>query len=642
MSEYIKFYYNKNSPASLLHSMSLIRILTDEKVEFLSRGGGYTLFLTPDEAVLALSSPSQDKGLGDRQKDALQVSRPEKQKMAKGAVIRMKFSGANTAPVITGQERLQETSNYFIGNDPSKWRTRISKYAKVRYREVYPGIDLVFYGNQRRLEYDFVVSPGSDPSKIRLEFQGIEEVSLDEKGNLVLRLKDGEVIQRAPVIYQEVDGKRVDVAGGYLIDNKGRVGCRVASWDRQRPLVIDPVLVYSTYLGGSGSEYGYDYEHGNDIAVDSSGNAYVTGETSSPDFPTVNALYPDLPYFYSNRDAFIFKLSADGSQAVYSTYLGGENNNGNWECGRGIAVDNSGNAYVTGETSSPDFPTANALYPNLRGDGDAFIFKLSADGSQAVYSTYLGGNNDDSGWGGIAVDGSGNAYVTGFTFSPDFPTVNALYPSLWGWEDAFIFKLSADGSQAIYSTYLGGGGVWDCGYAIAVDGSGNAYVTGRTDSPDFPTVNPLYPNLWGYYDAFIAKISDNPAPGHLDHFSFSAISSPQTVGTPFQVTISARDAGGGLTSSFNGEVSLTSNVGSVSPTSVWLVNGQATVSVTLYNQGTVLLNCNGHGAYGYSDFFDVTQAAVLVRVQYGAMLSTCEMIRYGRQRSHSTIWMAYR
>jgi len=202
---------------------------TDKKVKFLSRGGGYTLFLAPDEAVLTLSCPLKDEGLGEKRKDASQVSRPEKQKRAKGAVIRMKFSGANTAPVISGQERLQEASNYFIGNDPSKWRTRISKYAKVRYREVYPGIDLVFYGNQRRLEYDFVVSPGSDPSKIKLEFQGAEEISLDEKGSLVLRLKDGEVIQRAPVIYQEVDGRRVDVTGGYWIDNEGRVGCKLSA-----------------------------------------------------------------------------------------------------------------------------------------------------------------------------------------------------------------------------------------------------------------------------------------------------------------------------------------------------------------------------------------------------------------------------
>jgi hypothetical protein len=252
----------------------------------------------------------------------------------------------------------------------------------VRYREVYPGIDLVFYGNQRRLEYDFVVSPGSDPSKIRLEFQGAEDVSLDEKGNLVLRLKDGEVIQRAPVIYQEVDGRRVDVTGGYWIDHKGRVGCQVASWDRQRPLVIDPVLVYSTYLGGSSYDYGYG------ITVDGSGNAYVTGHTDSSDFPTVNALYPD-PLIYC--DAFIFKLSADGNQAVYSTYLGG---NG-VDVGYGIAVDGSGNAYVTGDTYSSDFPTVNALYPNLRGGRDAFIAKIS-DGSPSFRAEAVNPQSSES------------------------------------------------------------------------------------------------------------------------------------------------------------------------------------------------------------------------------------------------------
>jgi pimeloyl-ACP methyl ester carboxylesterase len=200
-------------------------------------------------------------------------------------------------------------------------------------------------------------------------------------------------------------------------------------------------------------------------------------------------------------------------------------------------------------------------------------------------------------------------------------TVNALYPDLGSDLDAFIFKLSADGNQAVYSTYLGGNyNYYDTGSDIAIDGSGNAYVTGFTESPDFPTINVLYPNYGGSGDAFIAKISDNPAPGHLNHFLLSPISSPQTVGTPFQVTISARDAGGGLISSFNGEVSLTSNMGSVSPTSVWLVNGQATVSVTLYNQGTVRLNCSGHGAYGYSDFFDVTGGGACQSLIWGNVI----------------------
>ena len=465
---------------------------TNDKVRFLSRGRGYALFLTENEAVLALRSSSKDKDLVSKKRNTLQAPGNVKQKKNKGSVIRMKFFGANATPVISGEEKLPGKSNYFKGIDSSKWRTNISKYARVRYKEVYPGIDVVFYGNQRRLEYDLVVSPGSDPSKIRLEIQGAKKLSIDKNGNLVLRLKYGDVIQRAPVIYQEIDGKKMDVAGGYLIDHKGRVGFTVASWNRQKPLVIDPVLVYSTYLGGSDSEQGYG------IAVDSSGNAYVTGRTSSSDFPSVNAPYPDLR---GSSDVFIFKLSADGSNAVYSTYLGGSS----YEYGYGIAVDSSGNAYVTGNTGSSNFPTVNALYPELLGSSDAFIFKLSADGSHAVYSTYLGGSTSD--WGeGIAVDGSGNAYVTGRTSSSDFPSVNAPYPDLRGSSDVFIFKLSADGSNAVYSTYLGGSDS-EWGYGIAVDSSGNAYVTGNTGSSNFPTVNALYPELLGSSDAFIFKLS---------------------------------------------------------------------------------------------------------------------------------------
>ena len=472
---------------------------TDKKVRFLSRGVGYTLFLTADEAVLALRPSAKDKRFGDRQRDTLEISGHVKQKKSAGAVVSMKLSGINIASIISGEERLFETSNYFIGNDSSKWRTRIPKYTKVRYTEVYPGIDLVFYGNQRRLEYDFVVSPGSDPSKIRLEFQGAKEVSLDENGSLVLRINGGDVVQRAPVIYQEVDGRRVDVAGGYLIDNKGSVGFRVAFWDRQRPLLIDPVIIYSTYIGG------YYPDECRAIAVDNSGNAYVTGTTNSDDFPTVNALYPDYVGNYDElTDAFLLKLSPDGRRLIYSTYLGGTG----IDIGNGIAVDDSGNAYVTGTTYSKDFPTINALnpplYPNKFSFTDAFIFKLSADGSHAIYSTYLGGHGDDVG-NAIAVDGSGNAYVTGTTYSTTFPTVNAWDASAGGGGDAFIFKLSADGRRVFYSTYLGGS-TNEKGSAIAVDDLGYAYVTGKA-SGNFPTVNALYPDSPGGRDAFIFKLS---------------------------------------------------------------------------------------------------------------------------------------
>gem|GEM_PF-3369585 len=272
------------------------------------------------------------------------------------------------------------------------------------------------------------------------------------------------------------------------------MGFQVGDYDPTRPLVIDPVLAYSTYLGGS------DYDMGKGIAVDGAGNAYVTGRTWSDDFPAVNARYPKL---WGDRDAFVFKLSADGQTVRYSTYLGGSDDD--YGDG-GIAVDGAGNAYVTGQTTSSDFPTVNAKYPGLRGWADAFVFKLSADGQTVRYSTYLGGSRWDSGW-GIAVDGAGDAYVTGSTNSSDFPTVNAKYPKLRGGGDAFVFKLSADGQTVRYSSYLGGSD-WDDGSGIAVDGTGNAYVTGGTGSNDFPTVNAKYPNRGGgEWDAFVFKLS---------------------------------------------------------------------------------------------------------------------------------------
>jgi hypothetical protein len=284
------------------------------------------------------------------------------------------------------------------------------------------------------------------------------------------------------------------------------IGFEVAQYDRKQPLVIDPVLVYSTYLGGSGWEsdsFGHAFLTGNplgDIAVDGSGNAYVTGATASADFPAVNAKYRQLR---GPVDAFVFKLSSDGQTVRYSTYLGG----GDDDRGLGIAVDGSGNAYVTGFTASADFPAVNAKYRQLWGPVDAFVFKLSSDGQMVRYSTYLGGHAYDLGE-GIAVDGSGNAYVTGTTYSTDFPTVNAKYLQLWGGSDAFIFKLSSDGQTVRYSTYLGGNG-YDLGAGIAVDESGNAYVIGDTTSADFPTVNAKYHQLQGPRDAFVFKLSSD-------------------------------------------------------------------------------------------------------------------------------------
>ncbi len=494
---------------------------TDSEVKFLARGAGYTVFLTPSEAVLVLRSPQTSdqtpapvvarldrRARGQRERE----TRPQRA----ATVVRLGLVGANPDPGVVGLEPLSGKANYFTGNDPQKWRTGIPTYAKVRYRDVYPGVDVVYYGAQQQLEYDFVVAPGADPTRIRLAVTGAEALSVDAAGDLVLQTASGALRLHKPLIYQVRDGVRQEIAGGYVLLGKDRVGFRVAAYDTGRPVVIDPVLSYSTYLGGGSSDIGYG------IAVDSAGNAYVTGTTFSSDFPTVNALQPTRHGYY---DAFVAKLNPAGSALVYSTYLGGRSQ----DYGYGIAVDSAGNAYVTGTTFSSDFPTVNALRPGLSGSADAFVAKLNAAGSALVYSTFLGGSDFvfltefglayayDSG-SAIAVDSAGNAYVTGTTPAFDFPTVNALQPTLAGFANAFVAKLNPAGSALVYSTFLGGSSgscdeygfcypASDDGLGIAVDSTGNAYVTGTTPSPDFPTVNALQPTLHGYYDAFVAKLN---------------------------------------------------------------------------------------------------------------------------------------
>jgi hypothetical protein len=271
-----------------------------------------------------------------------------------------------------------------------------------------------------------------------------------------------------------------------------RVGFKIAAYDRTRPLVIDPVLVYSTYLGGSFDDRGLG------IAVDTAGNCYVTGYTYSTDFPTQDPLYPNNA---GDIDAFVTRLNPAGDALIYSTYLGGSNSDYGW----GIVVDATGNCYVTGFTASSDFPTQDPLFASNSGSADAFVTSLSPAGDALVYSTYLGGSDYDYGY-GIAVDATGNCYVTGFTYSTDFPTQDPLFASNSGSYDAFVTSLSPAGDALIYSTYLGGSS-YDKGYGIAVDATGNCYVTGFTDSTDFPTQDPLYPNNAGDIDAFVTSLS---------------------------------------------------------------------------------------------------------------------------------------
>jgi len=432
---------------------------TEARVKFLARIPGYTLYVTSDEAVFA----GRD-----------------------GSVERMKLLGASRKMRIEPLDKQPGISNYFIGNDPAKWRTNVANYGRVALREVYPGIDLIFYSNERQLEYDWVVAPGVDPRQIRVRWNGAEPVRKNADGDLVL---SASLRQKKPLIQQ--DGKPID--GGYVVHGK-EVSFEVAKYDATKPLVIDPVFLYSTYLGGSSGDIGQG------IAVDGAGNAYVTGYTFSTNFPTTNPVQAGNG---GGNDVFVTKINAAGSARVYSTYLGGTGT----DIGNAIAVDGSGNAYVTGYTTSTDFPTAKPLQGGNRGLADAFVTKINAAGSVLMYSTYLGGSGDDQGM-GIAVDASGNSYVTGWAQSTDFPTTSSPFQAgNGGGMDAFVTKINAAGSAQVYSTYLGGGGD-DQGNGIAVDGAGNAYVTGYTFSTNFPITNSvIQAGNGGNSDAFATKIN---------------------------------------------------------------------------------------------------------------------------------------
>lgn len=467
---------------------------TDDRVKFLTRGRGYTMFLTQTEAVLTLSHEESPEA-----KDPRSIGRhPEPLRSESRSVLRMTFAGGNPIPRVVGQEKLPGKANYFIGKDPAAWRVNVPTYARVRYDNLFPGIDLVYYGNQRALEYDFVVQPGADPTHIGLRFEGADKIEVDAQGDLVLHAAAGAIRQRKPLIYQEVDGVRREISGGYVLAAKDTVGFEVAAYDATRPLVIDPVLFYSTFLGGSTDETG------NAIAVDSSGSAYVTGNTNSIDFPTTGGLQP---VFGGSSDAYVTKLNPTGSTLVYSTYLGGTGG----DVGLGIVVDAAGSVYLTGNTSSSNFPaTASAFDTTPNGSNDAFVAQLNSGGSALVYATYLGGT-DFEGAIGIAVDLTGNAYVTGATQSLDFPTTLGAFDQIHaGEQDAFVTKVSVSGSALVYSTYLAGNGLFDndAGISIAVDGTGFAYVAGVTTAADFPTTPLAFQTAYGGNDdVFVTKLN---------------------------------------------------------------------------------------------------------------------------------------
>ena len=474
---------------------------TDPQVKYMARGGGYTVFLTANDTVFAMNSSLQagTRPVG-KQRLLRDKTAPKAGTKDRSAAIHMRLVGANAQPQIAAGSQLPGRSNYFIGNDRSRWHAGVPQYSRVSYRDVYPGVNMAFHGEQRQLEFDFIVAPGATPATIRLGVSGTNRIVTDDSGNLILASSAGDVLLHKPVAYQEKDGARQPVDARFAMQANNQVGFELGTYDRSRELVIDPSVSYATYLGGTAEDDGYA------IAVDSSGNAYVTGQTKSGNFPTLSALHSSNA---GGFDVFVTELSADGSSLVFSTYIGGTSD----DSGNAIVVDTSGNVFVAGGTTSANFPTVGAFQSAFGGVVDAFVLELNPSGSALTYSTLVGGSGTDVAT-GLAVDGAGSAYIVGSTTSTDLPTHSPIQSAIAGASNGFVTKLNTSGNALDYSTYLGGG-TGDFAVAVAVDSSNNAYVTGGTKNTSFPTTSGVFQGTCGsdgscnggLYDAFVTVIN---------------------------------------------------------------------------------------------------------------------------------------
>jgi hypothetical protein len=475
----------------------------DGRVRFAARGGGAAIFIAPGKAsftlALPLSSPERARKMGARR--PADPAQPRK-----NVAFSMQILGASLGAEVIGLERLEGMVNYFIGNDPSRWRTHVPTYARVKVAQVYPGVDLLYYGNQGQFEYDFAVAPGIDPGVIRIAFEGVDRLRVNEVGDLVMQIEGREVLQRRPRVYEETGGDRRMLTASYALLASDTVTVHVEGRRRNATLVIDPVLAYATYLGGSAMD------QANAIAVDSSGNAYVAGVTDSASFPVEQPIQAGFGGDLQNGeslpgDVFVAKIRPDGSGLVYSTYLGGSGN----DVAHAIALGSDGSVYVGGQTSSTDFPTVNS-FQAVNSSG--FLAKLRADGTGLVYSTYL----KDAFVYGVAADDAGSLYATGFAGSNLFPvTSGAFQATLRGGRDAFVIKLTPDGRNAVYSTFLGGAQD-DEALSLAVDPAGSAYIAGQA-GVDFPMANAFQPAAHPVgSEGFVAKL--RPDGGGLVYSTF--------------------------------------------------------------------------------------------------------------------------
>jgi len=492
---------------------------SDSRVKFLARGAGYGLFLTSQEVVLSLH-PKRT---------------PEKNDSAdRASVLRMSFANANPEPPLSGVNLLPGKSNYFLGSNPAKWRRNIPQFAGVRYGSVYSGVDLVYYGNQGHLEYDFDVAPGADPAQIGLRLQGADGVRLNGDGSLSLVMPSGEIRLEAPRVYQVYGKEQHSVSGRYVVRAANEIGFEIGTYDRTRSLIIDPVLTYSTYLGGSLAEScsaitGLSFTPGCPaIAVDSSSSVYVAGSTQSTDFPVTSGAYQTALATGATANVFVAKLNPTGNALVFATYLGGTG----LDYSAGVAVDAASDVFVAGTTSSGDFPTFNGYQDTRKTAGNhVFVTELDSQGAVLKYSTYLSGSKVDTA-SGLALDVGGNAYVTGTTTSTDFPTtLGAIQTTSKADNQFFLSKISATdtGTASLaYSTYFGGSNPSTgeaVGGGIAVDVSSDVYITGGTNFLDFPILNAYQgclnsapstttcPTSSTPLDVFVAKINPAAATG---------------------------------------------------------------------------------------------------------------------------------
>lgn len=465
----------------------------DSSYDFFARWNGHTLYLRDSEAIFVPHYSARDDGSANTEKVPLQLN----------------LIDGNPSPSAIGEHRQRGTSHYLIGRDAEKWRTDVPHFGRVRYRNVYDGIDLIYYGNHQRLEYDFVLAPHADPAKIQLLFTPLEGLTVDPTGDLLLHTHDGTIRQHAPVVYQIINDRWVDVTARYQLLEDGVVGFEIGAYDPAYQLTIDPVIEYSTYVGGSEPDDVWD------VAADNAGYAYLTGRTESADFVTSAGVLGDT--LAGPTDAYVVKVDTNSTgveSLVYATYVGGNAGDHAWA----IDIDASGNVYIAGSTGSEDFPVTASGFGQIKSQGvccsqDGFLAKLAPDGSSLLYATYVGGTSYDEGY-GVATDQSGNAYVVGTTRSETFPTtVNGFDIDPTNVSDEwriFVSKIDTNASgmaSLVYSTYFGGNDGDSPGRGIAADDSGNVYIAGATESTNFPVTPDAYRSTFSgvQRDAFLAR-----------------------------------------------------------------------------------------------------------------------------------------